>query len=134
MEHFLRPRNAGAMEDADGVGSDANPVCGDMTTIYIKLKKGRIEETNFTAFGCVAAIAAASAVTELSRGRRLSDALKIQEKSVLEALDGLPTLKIHCAGHAINSLRRAIQDYREGGRGVESLKVREQFLALVRAR
>jgi nitrogen fixation NifU-like protein len=112
MEHFKNPRNVGTLEDADGVGEVGNPVCGDMMTFYIKVKDNRIEDIKFQTFGCGAAIAVSSMVSEMAKGKTLEEASKITNKMVAEALEGLPKQKLHCSNLGADALRKAIQDYR----------------------
>lgn len=112
MEHFKNPRNVGALEDADGVGEVGNPVCGDMMTFYIKVKDNRIQDIKFQTFGCGAAIAVSSMVSEMAKGKTLEEASKITNKMVAEALEGLPKQKLHCSNLGADALRKAIQDYR----------------------
>ena len=112
MEHFKNPRNVGTLEDADGVGEVGNPVCGDMMTFYIKVKDNRIEDIKFQTFGCGAAIAVSSMVSEMAKGKTLEEAAKITNKMVAEALEGLPKQKLHCSNLGADALRKAIQDYR----------------------
>ena len=111
MEHFRNPRNMGEIPDADGVGTVGNPVCGDMMTIYIKVKDNRIEEIKFKTFGCGAAVATSSMITELAKGKTLEEALKITRKDVADALEGLPPVKMHCSNLAADALKAAIEDY-----------------------
>ncbi len=113
MEHFKNPRNAGEIKDADGVGTVGNPVCGDMMTIYIKVKDDRIEDIKFKTFGCAAAIATSSMITELAKGKTIEEAEKITRDDVAKELDGLPPVKIHCSNLAADALKAAIEDYRE---------------------
>ena len=113
MEHFLNPRNMGVIEDADGVGTAGNPVCGDTMTIYIKVKNGRIVDIKFQTFGCAAAIATSSMITELAKGKTLEEAEKITRDDVADALEGLPPIKMHCSNLAADALRAAIEDYRK---------------------
>ncbi len=113
MEHFLNPRNMGVIEDADGIGTAGNPVCGDTMTIYIKVKNGRIVDIKFQTFGCAAAIATSSMITELAKGKTLEEAEKITRDDVADALDGLPPIKMHCSNLAADALRAAIEDYRK---------------------
>ena len=112
MEHFKNPRNTGEIPDADGVGTVGNPVCGDLMTIYIKVKDGKLEDIKFKTFGCGAAIATSSMVTEMAKGKTLDEALKITRKDVAENLDGLPPVKMHCSNLAADALHKAIEDYR----------------------
>ncbi len=112
MEHFSNPRNVGAMPDADGVGSAGNPVCGDVMKLFIRVRDGRIEDARFQTFGCGAAIATSSMVTEMVKGKTLDEALDISNKAVAEALGGLPPTKMHCSNLAAEALHKAIEDYR----------------------
>lgn len=111
MSHFMDPRNVGEIPDADGVGTVGNPVCGDLMTIYIKVKDNRLEDVKFKTFGCGAAIATSSMTTELAKGKTLEEALKITRSDVAEALDGLPPVKMHCSNLAADALTAAIKDY-----------------------
>jgi len=119
MDHFMNPRNVGVIEDADGVGEVGNPACGDVMTFYIKVKENRIEDVKFQTFGCGAAIAVSSMVSELAKGKTVEEALKITNKDVAEALEGLPTQKLHCSNLGADALHKAIEDYlaRKNGRG-----------------
>lgn len=111
MEHYLHPRNMGEIEDADGVGLVGNPICGDMMKISIKVKGDRIEDIKFKTFGCGAAIATSSMVTELVKGKTLEEALSVTDKTVAEALGGLPPIKMHCSLLAEEGVKAAIEDY-----------------------
>jgi nitrogen fixation NifU-like protein len=111
MEHFYKPRNVGVIEDADGVGKVGNPVCGDMMELFIKVEDERIEDIKFRTFGCGAAIATSSMVTELVKGKTLEEALKITNQTVAEALGGLPKQKMHCSVLGEEALDAAIYDY-----------------------
>ena len=113
MEHFMNPRNVGEIKDADGVGTVGNPVCGDMMTFYIKVKDNRIVDIKFKTFGCGAAIAVSSMISEMARGKTLEEALKISNKDVAEELDGLPANKMHCSNLGADALHKAIEDYLE---------------------
>lgn len=113
MDHFANPRNSGEMEDADGVGTVGNPTCGDLMTIYIKVKGDVIEDISFQTFGCGAAIATSSMITELAVGKTLEEALKITRNDVAEELDGLPPVKMHCSNLAADALKAAIENYYE---------------------
>jgi nitrogen fixation NifU-like protein len=113
MDHFRNPRNVGAIENADGVGKVGNPVCGDIMELTIKVKDGRIEDAKFRTFGCGAAIATSSMVTELVKGKTIEEALEVSNKAVAEALGGLPPVKMHCSVLAEQALRSAIEDYRK---------------------
>ena len=111
MDHFRNPRNMGEIPNADGVGTVGNPVCGDLMTIYIKVKDDRIEDIKFKTFGCGAAIATSSMITELARGKTFEEALKISRGDVANNLGGLPPIKMHCSNLAADGLHAAIQDY-----------------------
>lgn len=111
MEHFRNPHNMGEIPDADGVGTVGNPVCGDLMTIYIKVKDNKIEDIKFKTFGCGAAIATSSMITELAKGKTLEEAMKISRGDVAENLGGLPPVKMHCSNLAADGLHAAIQDY-----------------------
>lgn len=113
MEHFQNPRNVGEIENADGVGEIGNPVCGDIMKLYIKVDDNRITDAKFKTFGCGAAIATSSMVTELVKGKTLEEAEKISRNTVAEALDGLPPVKMHCSNLAADALHNAIKDFRE---------------------
>lgn len=117
MDHFKNPRNVGEMDDADGVGEVGNPACGDIMTFYIKVRDDILEDVKFQTFGCGAAIAVSSMVSELAKGKSLDEAMKITNKSVLQALDGLPKQKHHCSNLGADALHRAIEDYwaKQGG-------------------
>ncbi len=111
MDHFSNPRNIGEIENADGIGEVGNPVCGDMMSFYINVKDDKIADIKFKTFGCVAAIAVSSMVTEMAMGRTLDEAKKITKKSVAESLDGLPKEKMHCSNLGADALAKAIQNY-----------------------
>jgi nitrogen fixation NifU-like protein len=113
MEHFRNPRNVGEIPAADGIGTVGNPVCGDMMTFYIKVKDNRIDNIKFKTFGCGAAIATSSMLTELAKGKTLEAALKITRDDVAAALGGLPPIKMHCSNLAADALHAAIENYRE---------------------
>ncbi len=113
MEHFSNPRNAGVIEDADGVGEVGNPVCGDMMTFYIKVADGNLVDVKFQTFGCVAAIAVSDIVSEMAKGRKLEEAEKITRQAVAEALGGLPPNKMHCSNLGAEALALAIKNYQE---------------------
>ncbi len=113
MEHFQNPRNVGVLKDADGVGQVGNPVCGDMMSFYIKVKDNRIEDVKFQTFGCGAAIAVSSMVSEMAMGKTIEEVLKITNKSVAEELGGLPKNKLHCSNLGADALHKAIENYRE---------------------
>jgi len=111
MDHFSNPRNIGEIENADGVGEVGNPVCGDMMSFYINVKDNKIADIKFKTFGCVAAIAVSSMVTEIALGKTLDEAKKITKKSVAESLDGLPKEKMHCSNLGADALAKAIEDF-----------------------
>ncbi|MCX5999935.1 MAG: Fe-S cluster assembly scaffold protein NifU [Chloroflexi bacterium] len=111
MDHVRNPRNVGEMENPDGIGHVGNPVCGDIMELYIKVDKGVIIDARFKTFGCGAAIATSSMVTELVKGKTIDEALRISNKAVAEALDGLPPIKMHCSVLAEEALKSAIDDY-----------------------
>jgi len=113
LDHYQNPRNVGEIEDADGVGVVGNPVCGDMMKITVRVRDGRIEDVRFKTFGCGAAIATSSMVTELVKGSTLEEALQITNRDVAEALDGLPPIKMHCSLLAEEAIKAAIEDYRD---------------------
>ena len=113
MEHFRNPRNMGKILNANGVGTVGNPVCGDLMTMYIKVKDDRIEDIKFKTYGCGAAIATSSMTTELAKGKTLEEAMKITRASVADSLGGLPKVKMHCSNLAADALHAAIEDYRE---------------------
>ncbi|MCK4466041.1 MAG: Fe-S cluster assembly scaffold protein NifU [Bacteroidales bacterium] len=111
MEHFRNPRNVGEIKNPDGIGHVGNPVCGDIMELYIKVKNNIIVDAKFKTFGCGAAIATSSMVTELVKGKTIDEALKISNQTVVEALGGLPHVKVHCSVLAEEALKSAISDY-----------------------
>ncbi len=111
MEHFQNPRNVGEIKNPDGIGHIGNPICGDIMELYIKVKNNRITDAKFKTFGCGAAIATSSMITEMVKGKTIKEALEISNRAVAEALDGLPPVKMHCSVLAENALRAAIDDY-----------------------
>ncbi len=113
MDHFMNPHNMGVIEDPDGIGDVGNPKCGDSMRIYIRIKDEVIEDIKFKTFGCVAAVATSSMLTDLVKGKSLEEALAITNKRVAEALGGLPAIKMHCSVLAEEALQAAIKDYRE---------------------
>ncbi len=117
MDHFRNPRNMGKMEDADSVGEVGNPICGDLIYIYIKVKQENdqefLDKVTFQTFGCAAAIATSSMVTELAEGKTLDEALEITRGDVADSLNGLPPVKMHCSNLAADGLHIAIKEYRE---------------------
>ena len=120
MEHFRNPRNVGEIPDADGVGKVGNPVCGDIMELSLKVEDGVIKDAKFRTFGCGAAIATSSMVTDLVKGKTIEEALEISNRAVAEALGGLPPIKMHCSVLAEQALKSAIQDYLERrGKAIE---------------
>lgn len=111
MDHFRNPRNVGVIEDADGVGEVGNVKCGDIMKIYLKINEGIIEDVKFETFGCGSAIASSSMATEMIKGKHIDDALKLTNKAVAEALDGLPVHKLHCSVLAEEAVKAAVKDY-----------------------
>ena len=121
MDHFMNPRNVGEIDSPDGIGEEGNPVCGDMMTFYIKVKDNRLDDVKFKTFGCGAAIAVSSMVSEMAKGKTLDEAMKITPRSVADELEGLPKNKLHCSNLGAQALNKAIQDYlnkkNTGGKG-----------------
>lgn len=113
MDHFSNPRNVGEINDADGVGQVGNPKCGDIMKMYLKIEDNVIVDAKFKTFGCGAAVATSSMATELVKGKTVDEALKITNKAVAEALDGLPPVKMHCSNLAEEAIRAAIDDYKK---------------------
>ena len=113
MDHFSNPRNVGEIPDADGVGTVGNPVCGDVMKIFIKVEDNHLKDIKFKTFGCGAAIATSSMVTEMAKGKTIEEALTITNKSVAEELQGLPPQKMHCSNLAADALHAAIEDYKQ---------------------
>lgn len=113
MDHFRNPRNVGVIQDADGVGEVGNPLCGDMMSIYLKIEDDHIKDIKFQTFGCGAAIAVSSMLTEIAKGKTLVDAKKITNKDVAKALEGLPKNKLHCSNLGADALNMAIRDYED---------------------
>ena len=111
MDHFRNPRNVGRIEDADGVGEVGNAKCGDIMTIYLKIKDETIEDVKFETFGCGSAIASSSMATELIKGKPVAEAMQLTNKAVAEALDGLPAHKLHCSVLAEEAIKAALKDY-----------------------
>ncbi len=111
MEHFMSPHNVGEIPDADGIGEVGNPICGDMMTFYIKVKDNRLADVKFKTFGCGAAIAVSSMVSEMAKGMTLEEAKKLTNKDVAEELGGLPPNKMHCSNLGADALHKAIEDY-----------------------
>lgn len=111
MDHFTNPRNVGEIENADGIGEVGNPVCGDIMKLYIRVENNIIKDVRFKTFGCGAAIATSSMITEMVKEKTLEEALRVTNKAVAEALDGLPNNKMHCSNLAADALHNAIKDY-----------------------
>ena len=111
MDHFTNPRNVGEIADASGVGTVGNAKCGDIMRIYLKIENGIIEDVKFKTFGCGAAIATSSMATEMVKGKSIEEAMKLTNKAVAEALDGLPPVKMHCSLLAEQALKEALEDY-----------------------
>ena len=111
MEHFMNPRNVGEIENADGIGEEGNAVCGDIMTFYIKVKDNRLDDVKFKTFGCGAAIAVSSMVSEMAKGKTLEEAMKITPRSVADELEGLPKNKFHCSNLGAQALNKAINNY-----------------------
>ena len=111
MDHFTNPRNTGVIENADGVGEVGNPQCGDMMTFYIKVKDDTLVDVKFQTFGCVAAIAVSSMVSEMAKGKTIDEARKITPELVAKELEGLPKNKFHCSNLGAQALNKAIDDY-----------------------
>jgi nitrogen fixation NifU-like protein len=111
MDHFTNPRNVGEITDASGIGTVGNPVCGDVMKMYLKIENNIIVDVKFKTFGCGAAVATSSMVTEMVKGKSIADALAITNKAVAEALGGLPPVKMHCSVLAEEALRSALKDY-----------------------
>ena len=111
MEHFVNPRNVGEIENADGIGEVGNAKCGDIMKMYLKIENDIIVDVKFKTFGCGAAVATSSMATELVKGKTIEEALKITNKAVAEALDGLPPIKMHCSNLAEEAIRAAIDNY-----------------------
>ena len=126
MDHFMNPRNMGEMENADGVGTVGNAKCGDIMRIYIKVENDVITDVSFKTFGCGAAIATSSKATELVKGKTIDEALQITNKAVMEALGGLPPVKVHCSVLAEEALHAAIQDYRDRMNGEAKAEAEEE--------
>jgi len=130
LDHFKSPRNVGEIPDADGLGEVGNPVCGDMMSVYIKVEGDRIADIKFKTFGCGAAIAVSSMITELAKGKTLEEAMKIKNSDVAEALGGLPPNKLHCSNLGADALHSAIKNYldRKAGKKVPGEEDREPHL------
>jgi nitrogen fixation NifU-like protein len=126
MDHFTNPRNVGEIEDADGIGEEGNPVCGDMMTFYIKVDNNHLSDVKFKTFGCGAAIAVSSIVSEMAMGKTIEEARKITPALVAKELEGLPKNKFHCSNLGAQALNKAIDDYlKKQGKEVKSVKRRK---------
>jgi nitrogen fixation NifU-like protein len=126
MDHFMNPRNVGALDDPDGIGRIGNPVCGDIMEFQIKVEDERIADVKFKTFGCGAAIAVSSMVSELAKGKTLEEAMQITNKMVAKELDGLPKNKMHCSNLGADALHKAIVDFRKKrGEDVEDIEEHE---------
>jgi len=128
MEHFAHPRNVGVIENPSGVGKVGNPVCGDIMELFIKVDNGKITDAKFRTFGCGAAIATSSMITEMVKGKTIEEALKISNKAVAESLEGLPPVKMHCSVLAEDALKAAINDHmiKTTGKGLPGFKLHEE--------
>lgn len=113
LDHFRNPRNMGDMKDPDGIGTVGNPTCGDVMTIYLKIKDDKIADIKFKTYGCVAAIASSSIATELVKGKTLDEAMEFTRDDVSNELGGLPAVKMHCSNLAADALHEAIKDYKK---------------------
>ncbi len=113
MDHFRNPRNVGVIEDANGIGEVGNATCGDIMKMYLKIEDGIIKDVKFETFGCGSAIASSSMATELIKGKPVSEAMKLTNKAVAEALDGLPDYKMHCSVLAEEAIQSALEDYQK---------------------
>ncbi len=126
MDHFTNPRNVGEIEGADGIGEEGNPVCGDMMTFYIKVDNNHLSDVKFKTFGCGAAIAVSSIVSEMAMGKTIEEARKITPALVAKELEGLPKNKFHCSNLGAQALNKAIDDYlKKQGKEVKSVKRRK---------
>lgn len=137
MDHFKNPRNQGVMKDPSGVGVVGNPVCGDKMDIYIKVENDVVADISFQTYGCVAAVATSSMVTELARGKKVEEAARISKKDVADALEGLPAQKLHCSNLAADGVKAALLDWmkKDGeakGRFPEIFKQLEEEVRLIR--
>jgi len=125
MEHFQNPHNVGILKDADGIGQVGNPVCGDMMTFYIKVRENHLTDIKFQTFGCGAAIAVSSMVSDMAMGKSLEEAKRITNQSVAEELGGLPKNKLHCSNLGADALHKAIDDYENRKKGISSATAKE---------
>jgi len=134
MEHFRHPRNMGKVRNPDGIGVVGNPICGDMTTMMIKVKHNRIEKIKFTTMGCGAAIAVSSIVTEMARGKTLEDAMKITNEVVTELIGELPTNELHCSKLGTDALQKAIMDYYAKKEGKDKKDKQVEYIGVRKGR
>ena len=111
MEHFVNPHNVGKLDDADGIGEVGNAKCGDIMKMYLKIENNIITDVKFNTYGCASAIATSSIATDMIKGQPIEDALKLTNKAVVEALDGLPAVKVHCSVLAEQAIKAAVKDY-----------------------
>ncbi len=116
MDHFFNPRNVGVIEDANAIGEVGNPKCGDIMRMYLKIEENVIVDVKFQTFGCGAAVATSSMITELIKGKTVDEALEITNRQVADALDGLPPIKMHCSNLAESAVKAAIENYRKNGK------------------
>ena len=123
MDHFMHPRNVGEIADADGVGEVGNPVCGDLMTFYIKVKDNRLTDIKFKTFGCGAAIAVSSMVSEMAMGKTIPEVMKITPQAVADELEGLPKNKFHCSNLGAQALQKAIEDYQSKQKTAKPTKI-----------
>ena len=126
MDHFRNPRNVGVIDNADGVGEIGNPLCGDMMSIYLKVENEHIKDIKFQTFGCGAAIAVSSMLTEIAKGKSIEEAKHITNKQVAEALEGLPKNKLHCSNLGADALQAAIKDYEDRNSGKPRSKIEQK--------
>lgn len=122
LEHFKNPHNQGSIPDADAVGQEGNPVCGDVMKVYLKIKNDVIEDIKFETLGCAAAIAVSSAMTDMAKGKTLDEVMKMTKDDIVNDLGGLPVQKVHCSMLGVDALHQAIKKYREGGEKPEAGK------------
>ncbi len=126
IDHFTNPRNVGDLENPDGVGRVGNPVCGDLMEIQIKVKRGKIKDVKFKTFGCAAAIATSSMITEMAKGLTLTEAMKITRDNVADELEGLPPIKLHCSNLAADALHAAIDNYFSKKKGITRIELKDK--------
>lgn len=129
MDHFRNPRNVGQLDDADAIGTVGNPVCGDLMTMYIKVKDNVITDIKFQTFGCGAAIATSSMLTELAKGKTIEEATKINKDDIANNLGGLPPIKMHCSVLATETFEATLEDYKQKSKGAKSKQTVENFVS-----